>query len=192
MTEQLKKKVERAIRLLQSYKGIEPIEVSYSGGKDSDVILELVKMSGIPYRAIYKNTTIDPVGTVKHCKEMGAEVANPKETFFHIIEKHGFPTRFRRFCCEHLKEYKILDNAVQGVRREESTRRAARYKEPIVCRVYRGVRMSMLTYSYPSSNGLRKMCGSSLRNAVSNATLSTTTRKAASIPSADLAACVAR
>ena len=61
MTEELKKKVDRAIRLLQSIptdKG--DIELSYSGGKDSDVILELAKMAKIPFRAIYKSTGIDP------------------------------------------------------------------------------------------------------------------------------------
>lgn len=47
MTEGLSKKVKQAVRLLQSYKGTEPIEVCYSGGKDSDVILELAKMAGI-------------------------------------------------------------------------------------------------------------------------------------------------
>lgn len=42
MTDELQKKVDRAIRLLQSikYKDDEPIEIAYSGGKDSDVILE--------------------------------------------------------------------------------------------------------------------------------------------------------
>lgn len=59
-SEGLKKKVEQSIKLLQSIKTDEPIEVAYSGGKDSDVILELAKMAGINYRAIYKNTTIDP------------------------------------------------------------------------------------------------------------------------------------
>lgn len=68
------KKVARAIRLLQNIPQDGPIEVSYSGGKDSDVILELAKMAGINYRAIYKNTTIDPPGTIKHCREMGVEV----------------------------------------------------------------------------------------------------------------------
>ena len=53
MTEELKKKVDRAIRLLQSIptdKG--DIELSYSGGKDSDVILELAKMAGVKVRVI--------------------------------------------------------------------------------------------------------------------------------------------
>ena len=141
MTDELTKKVERAIKLIQAAaKGHDVIEVSYSGGKDSDVILELTKMAGVPYRAIYKNTTIDPKGTIAHALSKGAEVINPKKTFIQIIEQKGFPTMRARFCCEILKEYKVLDVAVQGIRRCESFKRAARYNEPEVCRNYGGKR----------------------------------------------------
>ena len=136
MNEGLQKKVDRAIRLLQSIPQDGDIEVSYSGGKDSDVILELAKMAGIPYRAIYKATTIDPSGTIAHAKEMGAEVIRPKKTFFQLISEYGFPSRFQRFCCSVLKEYKVCDRAIQGIRRSESRNRAERYKEPEMCRVY--------------------------------------------------------
>ena len=136
MTEQLQKKVDFAIRLLRSIPQDSPIEVSYSGGKDSDVILELAKMSGIPYRAIYKNTTIDPPGTIKHCKSKGVEVFAPTINFFDLVKKAGLPTRFRRICCSELKEYKVLDRAVQGIRRCESVKRAKQYHEPEVCRTY--------------------------------------------------------
>ena len=136
MRPELEKKVERAIRLLQSIPQDGDIELSYSGGKDSDVILELAKMAGIPYRAIYKNTTIDPKGTIAHAKEMGAEVIRPKKTFFQLVSENGFPSRFARFCCSALKEYKICDRAIQGIRRSESKKRAERYKEPEMCRVY--------------------------------------------------------
>lgn len=131
------KKVARAVRLLQSIpKDGGPVEVSYSGGKDSDVILELAKMAGIEYRAIYKNTTIDPPGTIKHCKEKGVEILQPKESFFRLVERKGIPTRRARFCCSELKEYKVLDRAIQGIRRSESIKRRDRYKEPEICRVY--------------------------------------------------------
>lgn len=131
------KKVARAIRLLQSIPTDEgPVEVSYSGGKDSDVILELVKMAGIPYRAIYKNTTIDPPGTIKHCKSKGVEIIHPKISFMGLVAKKGAPTRRARFCCSELKEYKVLDRAIQGIRRCESSARKERYKEPEICRVY--------------------------------------------------------
>ena len=137
MNEKLKKKVDFAIKLLQSIPTDDgPIELSYSGGKDSDVILELAKMAGIPYRAIYKNTTIDPAGTIAHAKEMGAEVIYPKESFFQLIGEKGFPTRVSRWCCSVLKEYKVCDRAIQGIRRSESRKRAEKYKEPEVCRVY--------------------------------------------------------
>ena len=136
MRKELQKKVDFAIKLLQSIPQDGDIELSYSGGKDSDVILELAKMAGIPYRAIYKNTTIDPSGTIAHAKEMGAEVIHPKESFFQLIGEKGFPTRVSRWCCSVLKEYKVCDRAIQGIRRSESTKRAERYKEPEVCRVY--------------------------------------------------------
>lgn len=131
-----KRKIDFAIKLLRSIPQDGPIELSYSGGKDSDVILELAKMAGIPFEAIYKNTTIDPPGTVAHCKAVGATIIRPKLSFLQLIEKKGMPSRWKRFCCEVLKEYKIHDRAIQGIRREESTKRAARYKEPELCRVY--------------------------------------------------------
>ena len=154
---ELEKKIQRSLKVLRMYKGDDPIEVSYSGGKDSDVILALTKMAGIPYRAIYKNTTIDPPYTVKHCKDNGVEVVMPKDRFFDLIATNGFPTRFSRHCCRVLKEYKVLDNAIHGIRTAEPMKRAARYKdytqlddtmlfpeevaalqtkEPIVCRNY--------------------------------------------------------
>lgn len=138
MREDLQKKINQAIRLLQSLapKDGSPIEVAYSGGKDSDVILQLVKESGIPYRAIYKNTTIDPIGTRKHVIEMGAEIITPTESFFKLVEKKGFPSRLVRFCCEALKEYKILNVSVIGVRKAESRKRSEIYKEPTICRYY--------------------------------------------------------
>lgn len=137
MNEQLQRKVDKAIRLIQSAGADgEVVEVAYSGGKDSDVILELTRMSGIKYRAIYRNTTIDPPGTIAHAIENGAEILRPKETFFHLIEQNGFPNRFMRFCCRFLKEYKVLDRCIMGVRKAESTKRAKRYSEPTECRYY--------------------------------------------------------
>lgn len=138
MRPELQKKIDYAIRLLRTISEAygDVIEVAYSGGKDSDVILQLVKEAGIPYRAIYKNTTIDPPGTIRHAEEMGVEIVRPKQTFAQLIAKKGLPNRMRRFCCEVLKEYKILDKAVIGVRRDESPKRAERYKEPTACRIY--------------------------------------------------------
>ena len=136
MKEQLQRKIDRAIRFIRSIPNDEPVEVAYSGGKDSDVILELVRMAGINYRAIYKNTTIDRPGTIKHCLDNGVEIIRPDITFFKLMEKKGFPSRKARFCCEKLKEYKVLNRCILGIRREESAKREERYTEPEYCREY--------------------------------------------------------
>lgn len=107
-----KKKIDRAIKLIQAgaemaEKANQPIEVAYSGGKDSDVILELAKMAGVNYRAIYKNTTIDPPGTIAHAKQMGAEIRRPEKSFLEILSTKGYPNRFMRFFCSELKEYHV-------------------------------------------------------------------------------------
>lgn len=115
----------------------EAVEIAYSGGKDSDVLLQLAKESGIKYRAIYKNTTIDPKGTIEHIRAMGAEIIQPKQSFFKLIERRGYPSFLRRFCCDELKEYKILSVACVGVRREESQKRAKMYDSFEKCRMYK-------------------------------------------------------
>lgn len=150
MNKELEKKVEQAIKLLQvCYKAAgEPLEVAYSGGKDSDVILELAKISEIEFRAIYKNTTIDPPGTIKHVMENGVEIHRPKESFFSLMQRKGFPNRFSRFCCSALKEYKILDNCIMGIRRCESVKRSKRYSEPTECRLY-GSKKNHVNAIYP-------------------------------------------
>ena len=129
-------KVRHAIKLLQSIPQDGPIEISYSTGKDSDVILELAKMAEIPFVAVYKNTTIDRPGSIQHAKEMGATIITPKKGMLQLIEDMGWPSRWMRFCCKYLKEYKIYDRAVQGIRRSESVARSKNYHEPEVCRVY--------------------------------------------------------
>lgn len=137
----LQNKVDRALRLIQAAGHMasiygEPLEICYSGGKDSDVILELARMSGVEYRAIYRNTTIDPPGTIKHALDNGVEVHQPKESFRQIVERKGLPSRMRRHCCDILKEYKILQYAIVGVRRDESNTRS-KYAEPTICREYK-------------------------------------------------------
>ena len=96
MKVELQKKVDRSLRLIQAGAKVakqhgQPLEICYSGGKDSDVLLELAKMSGVDFRAIYKNTTIDPPGTIKHVRENGVEVIQPKMSFRQIVEKKGLP-----------------------------------------------------------------------------------------------------
>lgn len=152
--EELKIKIDSAIRILklaehQAEKYNQPVEISYSGGKDSDVLLHLTKISKIKFRAIYKNTTIDPPGTISHVKENKVEIIQPKITFHELIEKKGLPSRKRRFCCAYLKEYKILEVQALGVRREESTKRKTIYKSFESCRIYNNNKKNHVIQFYP-------------------------------------------
>lgn len=136
MTDELQKKVDRALKLLRSIPQDGPVELCYSTGKDSDVILELAKMAGISFVPIYKNTTCDQPGSIAHARGMGVKIVQPKKNMLQLIEENGWPSRWTRFCCKYLKEYKIYDRAVLGIRRDESVARAKRYNEPEQCRVY--------------------------------------------------------
>lgn len=149
MRAELERKVERAVKLIQQAgKNGQIVEVAYSGGKDSDVILELTRIAGINYRAIYKNTTIDPPGTIAHVKAQGVEMRRPEKTFFELVAKKGFPSRFVRFCCSELKEYKILERCIMGVRKSESVARNKRYQEPTKC-LYYGSKKKHVEAIYP-------------------------------------------
>ena len=135
------KKIDQALRLIESaskqaLQQGETLELCYSGGKDSDVILHLARRAGVPFRAIYKNTTIDPPGTIAHCKQNAVEVVNPKIKFFELCEKRGLPNRFARFCCGVLKEYKIENHQLLGIRKFESVKRSKLYQEPQLCRFF--------------------------------------------------------
>ena len=57
--------------------------LSFSGGKDSVVILELAKMAGVKFTAYYSVTTIDPPELVRFIIEEHPEVKRilPKKTF---------------------------------------------------------------------------------------------------------------
>ena len=140
----LDRKIDAAIKLLRNS---EPLalrddpqngyHLCYSGGKDSDVILELAKMAGVKHRAVYNVTTLDPPELVYYIKGRPEPIHwnRPKHSFFHMlseIKTNGPPTRLSRWCCEVYKEHggdgKVK---VTGVRGPESPRRKKLWK-PIV------------------------------------------------------------
>lgn len=82
MREELERKVAQSIKLLQVICKSKKVELAYSGGKDSDVILQLAKEAGIDFVPIYKMTTIDPPRTIHHAKDNGCEVRRPKKHSF--------------------------------------------------------------------------------------------------------------
>lgn len=119
--------IRRAEKLALALNPQDGFFVGFSGGKDSQVLLELVKMSGVKYKAYYSVTTNDPPENVYYIRNNYPEVQfiHPKENFFKLVEKNGLPLRITRFCCEQLKEQGGVGNVVlTGVRAEESKKRA--------------------------------------------------------------------
>ena len=102
--------------------------VAFSGGKDSQLLLDLVKQAGVKYEAHYYVTTVDPPECIYYMREKYPEVkfVLPEENFFRLVEKHGLPTIRNRYCCRLLKEGQDTGCVVlTGVRAEESKKRAA-------------------------------------------------------------------
>lgn len=105
--------------------------VAFSGGKDSQCVLELVKMAGVKYHAVYNVTFIDRATNIKFMKDNYPEVqfSISDKSFFKLVEKKGLPTRLTRWCCERYKERFGAGNLVlTGVRAQESAKRA-QYEE---------------------------------------------------------------
>lgn len=105
--------------------------VGFSGGKDSQVVLELCKMAGVKYKAVYNVTTNDAADTIRFMKREYPEVIFdiPEQSYFQLIAKKGMPTVFHRWCCDLFKERKGAGFVVlTGVRKEESLKRS-QYKE---------------------------------------------------------------
>jgi len=123
-------KVQIAIDRIRQFEPPEGYYVAFSGGKDSCVVLDLVKRAGVKYDAHYNLTTVDPPELVYFIREHHAdvEVHTPKETMWQLIErKADVPTRGVRWCCSILKEGGGNGRTViTGVRWAESARRSKR------------------------------------------------------------------
>lgn len=121
---ELIKKAEALALKMQPEQGF---HVGFSGGKDSQVLLELVKMSGVRFHAVYAVTTNDPAENIRFIREYypDVEFSHVDSSIMRLIEKKGLPTRLHRWCCSIFKEQSGVDSVVlTGVRWEESRSRA--------------------------------------------------------------------
>lgn len=123
-------KIKQSIERIRTYAPSEGYHVAYSGGKDSDVVLQLVKDAGVKFDAHYQLTTVDPPELVRYIREKHPEVEIelPEETMWQLIPRKVMPpTRLVRYCCEVLKERGGAGRTViTGVRWAESNSRSKR------------------------------------------------------------------
>lgn len=117
-----------------------PLICTYSGGKDSDVMLELFKRSGIIFEVYNSHTTADAPQTVYHIREVFKDLElkgikctidyhkqsdGSRVTMWNLIPRKLMPpTRLVRYCCGELKETFGKGRFIStGVRWDESNKR---------------------------------------------------------------------
>ena len=122
-----------------------PLIVTYSGGKDSDVMLHLAETTLAPgeFEVLNSHTTVDAPETVYHIRKVfnrlkahGIKTSidyhideNGKPTtMWNLIPRKSMPpTRVARYCCQVLKESGTPSRiASLGVREAESPKRQGR------------------------------------------------------------------
>ena len=130
-----------AVNFLNSYteKSYQEVfSIAYSGGKDSDVLLNLCQKTSLNYMIHFCNTSNETAQTYLHVKKKLANTnhvfLNPSEGYYQWIKRKGFiPTRLVRNCCATYKEGQISKYfstkqplfTISGVRAYESAKRSS-------------------------------------------------------------------
>jgi len=110
--------------------------VSFSGGKDSLVVLDLAVRAGIK-QAVFVDTTIEFEETLRYISiienfyDIDFTIVRAPIDFFSLVELIGFPSRRFRWCCEvfkfaplsHYSRQREIEYFVTGLRRDEHFRR---------------------------------------------------------------------
>lgn len=121
----------------------QPLVITYSGGKDSDVLLHLAGKAGIQYEVLHSLTTADAPETVRHVLDTFRRMEltgvkcdidahtkpdGTRTTMWNLIPRKLMPpTRLVRYCCAELKETSARNRWIAtGVRWAESQKRKSR------------------------------------------------------------------
>ncbi len=109
------------------------VALGFSGGKDSQVVYDLCKRAGIPFKAYY-NVAFESATTKRFIRDNYPDVIWRREYKFGFIENiwknHNglLPTAEIAYCCEDYKHNpRYVDKcSIIGVRKQESAKRANR------------------------------------------------------------------
>lgn len=104
--------------------------LAFSGGKDSQALYHIAKMSGVKFKAHMNLTSVDPPEVIRFVKKYypDVELIKPRMSIYDMaIKKHMLPTRTKRWCCAEFKEVSGVGKVTLiGIRKEESLKRSKR------------------------------------------------------------------
>lgn len=146
---------EKAIKFLRAMIGNKIAYFGYSGGKDSGVVRELLRRSGVNFETHYHITSCDPPELIRFISQECPEAIfdRPPTTIWKLIVEKGPPLVKKRYCCKILKEYgghgegdrnKLV---VLGIRRSESTGRKNRKAAEICSTTKRNIINPIIDWS---------------------------------------------
>lgn len=138
--------------------------LAYSGGKDSEVCLELCRRAHIPLEVIHHLTTADAPETIYHVRNVFRQLelegiscsfhlprykGQPTSMWDLIVRKGWPPTRMQRYCCQVLKEGSTSRRAVVlGVRAAESRNR----KDAVVAELWGHSRKDVTQFDFDNGD----------------------------------------
>lgn len=120
----------KAERLARLYDPEEGFYLAFSGGKDSQALYHIAELAGVPFKAHFSPTTVDPPQLIKFIKKSYPDVEFGKvdKSMYQVAKEMGMvPTMKIRWCCAKFKESAGAGKVtLTGVRHAESVRRAQR------------------------------------------------------------------
>lgn len=133
----LSRKIRYSINLLQKSERLalrldskDGFYLAMSGGKDSQVLYHIAKLSGVKFKAHMNLTSVDPPEVIRFVKlhYPDVELIKPKMSIYDMAKrKHIFPIKRFRWCCAEFKESRGAGKVTLiGIRKQESARRSKR------------------------------------------------------------------
>ena len=134
--------VRKAVKIALMYDPDNGYFNTFSGGKDSQALFHIVKMSGVKFKTFMSLTSVDPSDVIRFVKTEYPSVIRKKpemSIFQKAVEKGILPSRRVRWCCAEFKESAGAGKVTLiGIRKEESARRAKRHEVEMKSKKFSG------------------------------------------------------
>lgn len=145
----LRKKIQHSVELIRKAEKLALIYDpengfynTFSGGKDSQALYYIVKMSGVKFQTHMSLTSIDPADVIRFVKTQYPSVIRQKpqkSIYKKTVEIGILPTMTKRWCCREYKENGGAGKVkLVGVRSEESVRRSKRNEVEVSAKKFSG------------------------------------------------------